>query len=172
MAVNYQSIFRRIPHIFFATVYMALVSVPASAAGYENALKGVKNYDAVYEVSQGDPKVVNPVFLVIKNSYEAPEVKSLSKDPNIAIVFHGPVVKLLSTDSASFNEAELVEIKKFQTTLKQMKKDGVTLEVCRYALKGMGVDEATIIPEIDPVDNGFVSVIGYQMQGYAVIRIP
>jgi len=81
-------------------------------------------------------------------------------------------VKLLSTDSASFNEAELAEVQKFQTTLKQMKKDGVTLEVCRYALKGMGVDEATIIPEVDPVDNGFVSVIGYQMQGYAVVRIP
>jgi len=39
-------------------------------------------------------------------------------------------------------------------------------------LKGMGVDEAMIIPEVDPVDNGFVSVIGYQMQGYAVVRIP
>jgi len=172
MMANYRSIFRRIPRIFFAAVYMALMSLPAGAAGYDNALKGVKNYDAVYEVSQGDPKVVNPVFMVIKNSYEAPEVQALAKDPNIAIVFHGPVVKLLSTDSASFNKAELVEVQKFQATLKQMKKDGVTLEVCRFALKGMGVDEATIIPEIDPVDNGFVSVIGYQMQGYAVVRIP
>jgi|EP01093_Parvamoeba_rugata_P002323 intracellular sulfur oxidation DsrE/DsrF family protein len=172
MSVNYKSILRRIPPIFFAAIYMVLMSLPAGAAGYDNALKGVKNYDAVYEVSQGDPKVVNPVFLVIKNSYKAPEVKALAKDPNIAIVFHGPVVKLLSTDSASFNKAELAEVQKFQTTLKQMKKDGVTLEVCRYALKGMGVDEATIIPEVDPVDNGFVSVIGYQMQGYAVVRIP
>ena len=117
MSVNYKSILRRIPPIFFAAIYMVLMSLPAGAAGYDNALKGVKN-------------------------------------------------------SASFNEAELAEVQKFQTTLKQMKKDGVTLEVCRYALKGMGVDEATIIPEVDPVDNGFVSVIGYQMQGYAVVRIP
>jgi hypothetical protein len=36
----------------------------------------------------------------------------------------------------------------------------------------MGVDKATIMPEIDQVGNGFVSVIGYQMQGYAVVRIP
>jgi len=119
MIINYRSIFRRIPRIFFAAVYMVLMSVPAGAAGYDNALKSVKNYDAVYEVSQGDPKVVNPVFMVIKNSYEAPEVQALVKDPNIAIVFHGPVVKLLSTDSAPFNEAELVEVQKFQATLKQ-----------------------------------------------------
>jgi len=36
----------------------------------------------------------------------------------------------------------------------------------------MEVDPKTVIPEIDLVDNGFVSVIGYQMQGYAVVRIP
>ncbi|PPI78330.1 hypothetical protein MDHKLMBL_20725, partial [Marinobacter flavimaris] len=35
---------------------LVLMSLPAGAAGYDNALKGVKNYDAVYEVSQGDPK--------------------------------------------------------------------------------------------------------------------
>lgn len=63
MSVNYKSILRRIPPIFFAAIYMVLMSLPTGAAGYDNALKGVKNYDAVYEVSQGDPKVVNPVFL-------------------------------------------------------------------------------------------------------------
>jgi hypothetical protein len=36
----------------------------------------------------------------------------------------------------------------------------------------MGVDKATIMPEIDQVGNGFVSVIGYQMQGYALVSIP
>jgi hypothetical protein len=36
----------------------------------------------------------------------------------------------------------------------------------------MGVDKAKIMPEIDQVGNGFVSVIGYQMQDYAVVRIP
>ena len=53
-----------------------------------------------------------------------------------------------------------------------MKKDGVKLEICLYAAKVMGVGEDTIIPEIDRVGNGFVSVIGYQKQGYAVVRIP
>jgi intracellular sulfur oxidation DsrE/DsrF family protein len=79
---------------------------------------------------------------------------------------------LLSTDKAPFNEAEWAEVESFQETLKQMKKDGVKLEVCLYAVKMMGVDKATILPEIDQVGNGFVSVIGYQMQGYAVVRIP
>jgi intracellular sulfur oxidation DsrE/DsrF family protein len=172
MIALYTSLFRGVPYLVFAVLYVALISGPAGATGYDNALTGVKKYDVVYQVTQGNPKVVNPVFMVIKNAYEAPEVKALTNDPNVVIVFHGPVVKLLSTDSTSFNAEERVEVQKFHATLRQMKKEGVTLEVCRYALKGMGVDEATIIPEIDPVDNGFVSVIGYQMQGYAVVRIP
>ena len=81
-------------------------------------------------------------------------------------------MKLLSSDKAPFNGADWAEVEKFQATLRQMKQDGVKLEVCLYAAKVMGVDKATIIPEIDQVGNGFVSVIGYQMQGYAVVRIP
>ncbi len=160
--------------LLFAAAFLVLVLVPtfALAEGYASALKGVKSYNAVFEVSQGDPKVANIVFWAVKNSYEVPEVKALSSPPNVAIVFHGPAVKLLSSDKTSFKEAEWDEVKKFQETLREMKKDGVTLEVCLYAVKVMGVDKATIIPEVDQVGNGFVSVIGYQMQGYAVVRIP
>lgn len=112
------------------------------------------------------------VFWAVKNAYEADEVKALAKESNIVIVFHGPVVKLLSSDRSPFNSAEWAEVEKFQATLRQIKKDGVKLEVCLYAAKVLGVDKATIMPEIDRVDNGFVSVVGYQMQDYAVVRIP
>lgn len=158
--------------LFFAAIFVFGSASPILAEGYGTALKGVNNYDAVFEVTQGSPQIANIVFWAVKNSYEVSEVKSLAKTTNIAVVFHGPAVKLLSTDRSLFNEAEWVEVEKFQKTLQQMKNDGVKLEICLYAAKVMGVDKATIIPEIDHVGNGFVSVIGYQMQGYAVVRIP
>ncbi|MDF1555060.1 MAG: DsrE family protein [Deferrisomatales bacterium] len=155
-----------------AAVFLAWVPNAAQAGGYATALKGVQGFDAVYEVTQGNPKVANVVFWAVKDSYAGPEVKSLSKAPNIVVVFHGPAVKLISSDKALFNGAEWAEVETFQETLRQMKKDGVRMEVCLYAAKVMGVDASTIIPEVDHVDNGFVSVVGYQMQGYAVVRIP
>ena len=163
---------RSIIFLFLATVCFTLTSTHALATGYDNALKGIKSYDAVFEVTQANPKVANIVFWAVKNSYEASEVKDLAKDPNIVVVFHGPAVKMLSTDRSHFNGADWAEVEKFQTTLRQMKQDGVKLEICLYAAKGMGVGKDTIIPEIDHVGNGFVSVIGYQMQGYGVVRIP
>jgi intracellular sulfur oxidation DsrE/DsrF family protein len=172
MNTRNNNVTRQIVCLFFTVVLAATLSTSALAGGYDNALKGVKNYDAVFEVSQGNPKIANLVFWAVKNAYEADEVKALSGTPNVVIVFHGPVVKLLSSDRSPFNSAEWAEVEKFQATLRQMKEDGVTLEVCLYAAKVLGVDKATIMPEIDRVDNGFVSVVGYQMQDYAVVRIP
>jgi intracellular sulfur oxidation DsrE/DsrF family protein len=52
-----------------------------------------------------------------------------------------------------------------------MKKAGVKLEVCLYAVKALNVDPDTIMPEVDKVGNGFISVVGYQAQGYSVVTI-
>ena len=172
MIVENRSANPRIVSLFIAAAFVTLLSASALAGGYDNALKGVNNYDAVFEVTQKNPKISNLIFWAVKNAYEESEVKGLKNDPNIAIVFHGPAVKLLSTDRSPFNDAEWAEVENFQDTLRQMKTDGVKLEVCLYAVKVMGVDKMTIIPEVDQVGNGFVSVIGYQMQGYAVVRIP
>lgn len=56
--------------------------------------------------------------------------------------------------------------------VRQLKKDGVKMEVCLYAANVVGVDPSTILPEIDPVNNGFISTIGYQAQGYSLVRVP
>jgi hypothetical protein len=41
--------------------------------------------------------------------------------------------------------------------------------VCRYALKVLGIDPAAILPEVDQVGNGFISVVGYHAQGYSAV---
>jgi len=158
--------------LLFAAALMVLMSPPVLAEGYDNALQGVTNYDVVFDVSQGDPKVANVVFWAVKNAYQVPEVAALAGKPKVAVVFHGPAVKLLSSDLSHFDAAQRTETETFQRTLRQMKKDGVVMEICLYAAKVMGVDQATIIPEIDRVGNGFVSVAGYQLQGYALVVIP
>ena len=172
MIANHKKTTRCFTFLFLVVAFVTQMSASAFAEGYGKALKGVNNYDAVFEVTQGNPEIANIVFWAVRNAYQVSEVKGLAKAPNVAVVFHGPAVKLLSTDKTPFNGAQWAEVEKFQQTLREMKADGVTLEICLYAAKVMGVDTAAILPQIDQVGNGFVSVIGYQMQGYAVVRIP
>jgi intracellular sulfur oxidation DsrE/DsrF family protein len=123
-------------------------------------------------VTQGSPKTSNVIFWAVKDMYRDETVRALPEAPQVVIVFHGPAVKLISTDRTGFKESDYEELDKFADTIRELKKDGVKMEICLYAAKVMGVDPKTIMPEIDHVGNGFVSVAGYQAQGYAVIRVP
>jgi len=144
---------------------------PASAENYP-ALSGVKGLDTVFDVSLANPSMANIVFKAVRGVHDDPAVAALPAPPRTAIVFHGGAVKLLSTDLSEFKGKERTEAEKFAATLKQMKEDGIILEVCMYAVKVVGVDPSTLLPEIDRVGNGFISVAGYQAQGYGVVRIP
>lgn len=162
----------RFIRLLLLVVLAIFIPVQGQAEGYGNSLKGVKTFKALFDVSQGNPAKANVVFWAVKNAYQAPEVKTLSNTPEVAVVFHGAAVRLLSTDKRLFSEDEWPEVEKFQQTLRKMKKDGVKLEACQYAIRISGIDKKTILKEVDQVPNGFVSVIGYQLQGYAVVRLP
>lgn len=149
-----------------------VAQLSAANADYKNSLDGVPQVKAVFDVSQGSAFTSNLVFWAVRNVYQDNTVKGLSKPPQVAVVFHGPVVRLLSTDKKHYKRQNQGEVAKFQAMLRQMKVDGVKLEVCQYALKVLKVDPKTVIPEIDQVGNGFVSIVGYQAQGYQVVRIP
>ena len=155
----------------FVGLFVTFAAIPVIAGQYA-ALEGVNGVNTVFDVSQGSPKVANIVFWAVKDVYQNDSVRSLSNPPRTVVVFHGPSVKLISSDRKGFTSEEIAELDKFADTIRQMKKDGVTFEICDYAVKVMGVDPATIMPEIDHVGNGFISVAGYQAQGYAVVRIP
>jgi intracellular sulfur oxidation DsrE/DsrF family protein len=157
--------------VLLAVSFLTLLTNPVVADDYA-ALEGVNGLNTVYDVSQASPKVSNLVFWAVRDVYQNDSVSALPNPPRTVVVFHGPAVKLISTERKWFKPEEVAEVDKFADTIRQMKKDGVTFEICDYAAKVMGVDPATIMPEIDHVANGFVSVAGYQAQGYSVVRIP
>ncbi|MFC1845463.1 DsrE family protein [Thermodesulfobacteriota bacterium] len=172
MKKNNKSLLQKLFAIFIMSLFLALQVLPTVAGEYDNALKDVKGVKVIFNVSSGDPGFANIVFWAVRNTYQDEAVSTLQEKPKVAIVFHGPVVKLLSSDRSGFDKEDNTEIDKFQATLQQMKKEGVKLEVCIYAVKVLGLDPATIMPEIDQVGNGFISVAGYQAQGYTVVTIP
>lgn len=162
--------FRHVSAITLAMIFSVLMATPAISGEYA-ALDGVKGVKAVFDVSQGSPQVGNAVFWAVRNVYDDASVRSLPEPPRVAVVFHGPAVKLLSSDREGFKDSDNAALDTFADMIRQMKKEGVKLEVCQYALKVLDVDPATIMPEVDQVGNGFISVVGYQAQGYSLVTI-
>jgi len=152
-------------------LFLAVSAGPAISGEYK-ALNGVTKIKAVFDVSLGSAKTAPGVFWAVRNAYNDQAIKALPEKPEIAVVFHGPVVKLITSNREGFSPEESKALDEFADMIRQMKAEGVTFEVCLYAAKVMGIDPATILPEIDHVGNGYISVIGYQAQGYSVVRIP
>jgi intracellular sulfur oxidation DsrE/DsrF family protein len=159
---------------YFSTLvaaFLLVLTASPAASGEYPALEGLQGVNAVFDVSLGSPTMANIVFAAVKGVYTDESVRALPNPSKIAIVFHGPAVKLISTLREGFEASDLKALDEFAALLHQMKKDGVTLEVCDYALEVLGVDPATILTEVDHVGNGFISVVGYQAKGYSLVTI-
>jgi len=170
MNENFLIISRRLSTLLAAMFIVILSALPAMSGEYP-ALNGVKGVKTVFDVSQGSPQTANIVFWAVKNVNDDPSVRSLAVAPQVAVVFHGPAVKMISTDRNGFKASDNEALDKFANTIREMKAEGVTFEVCDYALKVMGVDPSTVLPEVNHVPNGFISISGYQAQGYSLISV-
>ena len=170
MNQNHNALDRHFFAIAVVTFIMALIATPATSGEYA-ALDGVQRVKAVFDVTQGSPQTANIVFWAVKNVYEDESVRSLQEPPQVAVVFHGPAARLISTNHEGFKDSDIKALDEFAGMIRQMKMDGVKLEVCVYALKVLGIDPGSILPEVDHVGNGFISVVGYQAQGYSAVTI-
>lgn len=173
--MNGSQLKRFLGRIFFFTAASAVFILCTASSGFSGeykALDGVKGVKAVFDFTLGEPDSANVVFGAVKDLNQNKSTRSLSEPPKVVVVFHGPAVHLISTDLEYFDDSEKKEIERFVQFIREMKKNGVTFEVCEYALKMAEVDPATIIPEVEHVGNGFISVVGYQAQGYSVVDVP
>lgn len=138
----------------------------AQAAEYESMV-GVKSAKAIFDVRIGQTPSAALHLKLIHQTYK--DLMAAKKRPVFALVFIGPSVKLISKNRSGFTPEDQKSLDEIASTVSAMVKDGMKLEVCGVALKVFNVDPASVLPEIKRVENGFISEIGYQVQGYALV---
>jgi intracellular sulfur oxidation DsrE/DsrF family protein len=92
----------------------------------------------------------------------------VTKNPDFVVSFGGTSVKLLAKDTRGFSSEEQKMIEELKAKISALAKRGVTFEYCNYAAKLFGVEPANV-PGLRVVDNGWVSLIGYQGRGYSFV---
>ena len=91
--------------------------------------------------------------------------------PDFVIAFRGASVRLITTENWAFSDEDQESIKKAAASIRKLHDLGVKLEACAIATSLFKIDNTTIVPEIKVVGNTFVSLIGYQTKGYALVPI-
>ena len=152
--------------------FLILIAFPLQAAEKPNdseALKGVSVGKVVFDVNMGDPNKLKLYLNVIRETVDDLERQGVK--PDVILAFRGMSVRLISTNREQMELTDFDHLDQIQKQLAELHARGVRMEACSVATRLFGIDNATLLTGIKVVGNTFVSLTGYQAQGYANIPI-
>lgn len=144
-----------------------LASLPAASAQEYESLKGVKSAKAVFDVRIGSPQIAALHLKLMRQTHK--DLIAAGKKPAFRIVFLGPSVKLISRNREGLKPEDNAALDEIASEVSAMSKDGIHLEICLVAARIFKVDPATVLPEIEQVENGWISLIGYQAKDFSLV---
>ena len=134
------------------------------------ALGDLKTGKGVFLVDIGDAKKLNFYLEVIQGTYKG--MKEQGVEPDFVLVYIGPSVKYLTSSPSTEVEKSaggvLLEI---ESNVEALAGLGVRQEICAVATRVFGIDDESVFPGLTLVGDGFISLIGYQAQGYNLVPV-
>ena len=150
------------------TCWAGLMGAVFPGQQYEG-LTGAKSTNSIFDVRTGNPKSAVIFLDLIHKTFQDASIRETAGKHDFIVVFIGPSVKLISTHREGFSAEENELLDRIAARVASMAKDGIKLEICLAAASLFGVDPASVLPQIKQVDNGWISLIGYQSRGYALV---
>lgn len=155
-----------------AVLVMQAVSGPISSraqAEHYEAMRDVDPAKIVFDMRDGVPKIAAVHMKLMHDTYT--QLVEMKKRPTVVVVFIASAVKLLSSDRSAFGPEDQKYLEEMDHTISRMLEDDILFEVCLAAVDYFEVDPGSIPPEIEPVANGWISLLGYQGSGFELIPV-
>jgi intracellular sulfur oxidation DsrE/DsrF family protein len=156
---------------FVLMMFLAQYSIAAEQVINDKAsLADMKTGKGVFLVDIGDPRKLNFYLEVIQGTHKGMVAQGVT--PDFILVYIGPSVKYLTTAPSEQAEEEaggvLMDIESNVAKLAEL---GVRQEVCAVATGVFGIDNDTVFDGMALVGDGFISLIGWQEQGYRLVPV-
>jgi len=154
-----------------ATILFALSSavLATDPPDDRDALQGVKTGKVILDINMTEPKKMTLYLDVIKQTVD--DLVRQNVEPDVILAFRGLSVRLISENRDQMELTDFDHLDKIEAQLKELQRKGVRMEACSVATRLFQVDNNSLLSGIKPVGNTFVSLTGYQAQGYANIPI-
>lgn len=160
----------------FSSLYAVLLAFlltignAAASNAYNDsaALNGLKDAKGVFMISLDQPKKLALYLSVIAGSHE--NFLRQNVKPDLKIVFIGASVRHLTATPAA-GEDSLETYQEIARQIDRLKAKGVDMEVCAIATALFKIDNGQLLKSLRVVNDGFISTIGYQTQGYQLVPI-
>ena len=144
------------------------VAVHAADAGNKKALAGISEAKAYFDINVGEPaKLVNRLML-IDRTFE--QLTSSGVKPDFVVGFRSTASYFVTKGPEDYIlEDEVAAKKKVNEWIAKLRKRGIVVEQCLIAAELHDIDPEDFIENISPVQNGYISMIGYQARGYSYV---
>lgn len=153
--------------IIFLVALFARSGFSAETYNNSKALTGVKGAQVYFDVNVGEPEKLLTRLQLIESTYSQLVASGLS--PRIVVGVRGKASNFFTRDGGYVLDADVPVKKKIATRIEQFKAQGFQLEQCAIAAGMQNIPVAEFLPQLEVVTNGYVSMIGYQSQGYAFV---
>jgi intracellular sulfur oxidation DsrE/DsrF family protein len=134
-----------------------------------DALKGVTSGKVIFDINMANAKKMTLYLMVIGQTVD--DLKRQGAEPDVILAFRGLSVRLISKDREAMALEDFEHLDTIAKQLAELHNKGVRMEACSVATRLFNVKNDTLLDGIKPVGNTFVSLTGYQAQGYANIPI-
>ncbi len=152
--------------------FVALLGGAAAAqtATDRDALAGIKEVKAAFDITEGDAKALLNRLEVIDETRQS--LINQGVKPHFVLAFRGPATKLVQTDVAHIKAEDRDAAAKIAARLAAMRAaDGVdSIEQCSVAVRQQKTRAEDVIPAVKVVGNSWISLMSYQSRGYSYIR--
>ncbi len=141
----------------------------AAERSYDNdrSLNGVERASVYFDVSLKDDEL-----LVFRMDLLDRTIKSMEEaglDVSAVIGFRGHASRFITRDDHYVLEEEIDNKKKIQNWISYFSSRDIVIEQCAIAAQMHDISTDDFLPEVTVVGNGYISLVGYQAQGYSVV---
>ena len=135
----------------------------------DKALKGVTAAKAYFDVTVGKPKLLLLRLQLIEKTYH--QLVEARVSPTFVIGIRGKASHFFTKGNGYVLDIDLPEKEQIAVLVKKLNSLKIGIEQCRIAAGLEDIDVADFLPEVQLVANGYVSMIGYQSQGYGFVSM-
>lgn len=152
-----------------AVVFAGPVLGARAEAADDNPVSGLKEARVAFDITAGEPARLLNILNTIDETRESFARQGIT--PRFVLAFRGPATLLTQTDPSRLKPEDRETAAKIAAKLKQLHgAQGIErLDQCSIAMRGNKVAREQVNPDLTVVENGWITLIGYQAKGYAYI---
>ena len=142
---------------------------PRAWAADDNPVAGLKEAKVAFDITAGEPGRMLVILDTIDETRESFVRQGIA--PRFVLAFRGPASLLTQTDLTRLKVEDRETAAKVAAKLKALRgTPGIErMDQCSLAMRTQKVDRAKVSPDVTVVENGWITLIGYQAKGYAYI---